>query len=129
MEIKNLKFPPKLGGKKDTGQVMLISVLIVGGIMAAAIAVSFVFLLEIRLARQTPDSVKAIYAADAGIECSLYKYFKSPEQICDSAAVIFWNGASFEARTETAPGTATTSVSIGESNEVRRSLEVEIPVI
>lgn len=107
---------------------MLISVLIVGGMMAAAMAVSLVFLNEVRLARQTPESVKAIYAADAGIECSLYKYLKLGDPLpltCDSRDVVFVDETTF--RAEITGGAATSSVSIGKSRGVGRALEVLIP--
>lgn len=113
---------------------MLISVLIVGGMMAAAMAVSAVFLNEIRLARQTPESVKAIYAADTGVECSLYKYFLLGDPLpvtCtggpvgSGAEIRFETDATFRAQIVVV-GAATSSTSIGKSRGVGRALEVLI---
>lgn len=109
---------------------MLVTVLIMGGVMAAAMAVSVVVLNEIRLARQTPASAKALAAADTGVECALYRYMVLGIQpcggvICDSVMDPMLNQTNFSASLTC--GAATSSRSIGASGEVRRSLEVTIP--
>ena len=117
--------------KFPSGQVMLLSVLIMGGVMAAAMAVSLVMLNEIRLARQTPLSVKALAAADSGVECALYQYLVVGSRpcgavICDSIMDPMQDPRTNFSATLTC-GAATSSRSIGISGDIRRSLEVRIP--
>jgi len=119
--------PFAISNKRSAGQVMLISVLIMGGMMGIAMAVSLLFLQEIRLARQTPESVKAIYAADAGVECGLYQYFVNHvncavNPVCSSAGDPFGNGATYETNIVDCGVSATTTVSIGASQNVQRAL-------
>lgn len=117
------------------GQVMLLSVLIMTGVMAVAMAVSLVVLNEIRLARQTPLSVKALAAADSGVECALYQYVVTGSRpcgavICDSVMDPMQNpliGPQTNFSATLTCGTATTVRAIGVSGEVRRSFEVSLP--
>jgi hypothetical protein len=113
---------------REHGEVMLLSILIMAGMMAAAMAVGLVIFNEIRLARQTPDSVNALAAADTGMECLLYRYFvlgNGCSAVCDSSSVSMLNGTQFRASVVSC-GATTTARSIGISREVRRSLEVNI---
>jgi hypothetical protein len=115
----------KLGNK---GQMMLLSIMILGGVFAIGLSVAILLLSEFRLSRQSLDSVKAIYAADAGVECELFQYFKNPDWRCISGStVIFLNDTSFlSQRTAATNGTATTVSAIGISKGIRRGLEAEI---
>lgn len=108
---------------------MLISVLILGGMFAAVMGLSLVFLNEIRVARQTGDSVKAVTAADTGIECALYKYFgPGPKTgtVCTSDTTIMTNGATFSATIT--GGAATTTRAVGTSFGINRAFEADIPL-
>jgi hypothetical protein len=120
--------------KPESGQVMLLSVLIMTGMMASAMAVSLIMLNEIRLARQIPYSVNAIAAADAGIECAMHQYWVAGNRcgtVCTSGTadasgrVLMRNDATFTASITC--GAATTTRSIGEFRGIRRSLETVIP--
>jgi len=111
---------------KNQGQIMLISLMVLGGVLAIGLGVAVTLLNEVRLARQSLDSAKAIYAADAGVECELYKYFRDQAFICDPSEVIFLNNASFTSVIN--PGTATSAQAIGISRGIRRALEVLIPI-
>jgi len=69
------------------GQIMLLTVLILGGVFAIGLTVSTLLLSEVRLARQTLDSVKAVYAAESGLEWELFRYFKgTPERVTPAGA-------------------------------------------
>ena len=60
---------------QNSGQVMMIVVLVLSGIIIGATAVSG--LMTVRQTRQTADagnSSKAVFAADAGLEWRIYKF-------------------------------------------------------
>ncbi len=77
-------------GKQKSGQVVIISTVLVGGAIIAATAIAgFTLFFEIRQLNDAVQSSTAIYAADAGIEDSLYCYYfqiisegQSPEVDC-----------------------------------------------
>ncbi|MBN2197880.1 hypothetical protein JW698_01645 [Candidatus Wolfebacteria bacterium] len=59
------------------GQVMLLTVLILGGsILIASTIAGYLMMLKIRSSSDIINATKAIYAADAGIEWNLYTRFK-----------------------------------------------------
>lgn len=91
---------------KEKGQVLLLTVVMLTGVILST--TSLVALLVLYQLRQTGDilaSNQAIFAADAGIECALYKKFKesksnemkeskSNEMIAsECSALTFGNGA------------------------------------
>jgi uncharacterized protein (UPF0333 family) len=63
------------------GQVMLLSVLLIGGsILIFSTIAGYSMLLRIRASSFSADSAKAVFAADAGIECELYRFnFADPK--------------------------------------------------
>jgi hypothetical protein len=126
---QNLK--PVTGKQKpESGQVMLLSVLIMAGMMASAMAVSLIMLNEIRLARQIPYSVNAIAAADAGIECAMHQYWVVGNRcgaVCTSPGTVSMLDDDARFTASITCGAATTVRSIGEFRGVRRSLEAVIP--
>ncbi|MEK7162955.1 MAG: four helix bundle protein [Patescibacteria group bacterium] len=75
---KNLK-PKTQNLKPNSGQVMLLTVLILGGaILGASTIAGYLMILKIRLSSDITNSTKAAFAADTGIEWGLYKQFKNP---------------------------------------------------
>lgn len=81
---------------KRSGQVMILTVMALGGaILGATTIAGLLMLYQIRQATDLANSGKAIYAADAGIEWTLYNWFcandvgKSP---CPAPNQITWNG-------------------------------------
>lgn len=106
--------------RNEKGQLLLITLLVMGGVFAVGMAVGLAFLNEARTSRQSLDSVKAIYAAQSGLEFELYKCFKNPS----AAAPPMTNGTCYTSQTTT--GAATTSHAIGLSLGVRRGLDVGI---
>jgi len=61
------------------GQVILVSVIILSGaLMSASVVAGLLTAYQIRQANDTVESMKAFFAADAGIEQALYNYFNDP---------------------------------------------------
>ncbi len=57
------------------GQVMLLSVLLISGsILVFSTIAGYLMLLRIKGGSFSVDSAKAVFAADSGIECELYRY-------------------------------------------------------
>ena len=60
------------------GQVMLVSILTLGGIMIGVTAISGLLVLyQIRMSSDAAGSAKAIFASDAGVDWALYRFLKS----------------------------------------------------
>jgi hypothetical protein len=82
------------------GQVMIISVVTLSGILLAAAAIAGLLMTyQLRSANDTVNSAKALFAADAGIEAATYCYFKgcgsqSPESFVESMAFETSTGGS-----------------------------------
>ena len=63
----------------DSGQVMLITVLVLSSITLASAVISSVLTTnQIRQSRGISNSAKAIYAADSGVEYELFRSFINP---------------------------------------------------
>lgn len=114
------------------GQVMLIVVLALSAtILGATTIAGLLTLYQIRQATDVTNSMKAIYAADAGIEWRLYKLFKTDNyscQDCPEGGVcpqpVLTNGAEFSA---TCAGLASGDLSIkskGYSHKTYRAFGV-----
>ncbi|MEI6479646.1 MAG: hypothetical protein WCO21_02340 [bacterium] len=106
-------------GKKNSGQVVIISTILIGGAILAATAISgFTLFLEIRQLNDSVQSSKAIYAADAGIEDSLYCYYTKPlseeaSTYCSRADIAVETGVTYTTTlscyTDSAGNSATTA--------------------
>lgn len=67
------------------GQTMLLTVLIMFGIILSATTIGgYLMLNQLRQAGNAANSVKAIMAADTGIECELYRMFKDDAVNCNT---------------------------------------------
>jgi uncharacterized protein (UPF0333 family) len=115
----------KLNFKSAKGQVMLLTALLIWGIVLSA--TSLASLLTIYQFRQVGDitnSAKAIFAADSGIECMLYKYNVNdpinPRQIdCgETNPVALSNGATFQTYPDQ-------NISVGTSARSSRAFELD----
>lgn len=74
-KIENLK----LKIHRMCGQVILISIIMLSGVlMSASVVAGLLTAYQIRQANDTVESMKAFFAADAGIEQALYNYFNEP---------------------------------------------------
>ncbi|HVM76653.1 MAG TPA: hypothetical protein VMU07_00680 [Candidatus Paceibacterota bacterium] len=87
------------------GQAMLIAVLSLGGAMLGAIAIAGILLLyQVRASTNSASSARAVFAADTGINWTLFSIFCSTETIAGNprctaalpAPAPFLNGASDE---------------------------------
>lgn len=106
--------------KKNRGQVMLVSVIMLGGILASAVGIAGVLMVfQIRQSNEAARSAEAFYAADAGLEWTTYNQFNTAVALPSST---FSNGASFEASSSLA-GTVLRIQSIGMSGNAARALE------
>ncbi len=80
--IKKLKAKYTLNPKRSTlnpksGQVMIISVVMLGGILLSAAAIAGLLMIyQIRASNDAVNSAKAVFAADAGIEAVTWCTFK-----------------------------------------------------
>lgn len=79
------------------GQVMLLSMLILGGILLGASTLAGLLMLyQIRAASNAGQSAQAIFAADTGIEWGLYCVVKIKPLDCSSVPKpVMTNGTSF----------------------------------
>ena len=100
----------------NNGQVMLLTVLILGGVVLSVSAVAgYITVQKIRQSSDSANSTKAIFAADTGIEWELYKQFKG---LVDKP--ILSNGADFETF-----GIGDVKKSIGRAGDSSRAFEIE----
>lgn len=81
------------GRAQRTGQVMLLTVLTLGGtILGATTIAGLLMLYQIRASSDLANSGKALYGADTGIEWGLYQFFKPGST---APAPVFTNGTTF----------------------------------
>lgn len=121
--------------KKANGQVMLLTVLVLSGtILGTTTIAGLLTLYQIRQSTEIINSGKAIFAADAGLECEFYRYIKS-EQIPEAERATFCadllnplkpeqyhpftNGASFTTEVTIEPGKRTIKSSGMAGNAIR----------
>ncbi len=99
---------------------MLITVLVLSGTLLGATAIAGLLMLyQIRQTSDVINSTKAIFAADAGMEWRLYKFFKADGQTCkdcpNGAACpqpAFSNSASFQSTCSEQLSSTTQSVTL-----------------
>ncbi len=100
--------------KSQKGQVLLITVLILMSTFTLAIAMGGMVLFELRSMINTNESVKALYAAESGIEWQLFTANKGNTDL-----PVMTNGTSYE--NDSGPGYIRSS---GNSGRVNRAMEV-----
>lgn len=77
---------------RRSGQAMLIAVLTLGGAILGATALAgLLTLYQVRSTTDSENSAKAIFAADSGLNWSLYSYFNPPEVATNTLS----NGATY----------------------------------
>ena len=104
--------------KTDGGQIMLLTVLLLGGaILGATTIAGYLMLQKIRIAADITNSTKAIFAADTGIEWELYRKFKDTNHEKPNLS----NGASFNTVVNE---DGSTMKSIGSAGRSVRAFEV-----
>ncbi|MDI6821189.1 MAG: hypothetical protein QMD65_03365 [Patescibacteria group bacterium] len=103
-----------------SGQVMILSIILLGGILISATAIAGLLVIyQIRQANDTVNSTKAFFAADAALEWKTYEYIKATTTI-----LIFETpGLTFNATTSTDDGGYFVISSQGFSGQAVRALE------
>ncbi len=83
--------------KKTKGQLMITTVLILGGVViSAASLLGFLIVYKLRQATDIADSAKAVFASDTGREWELWQALKLGDRLGTSGCPSFANGAGFE---------------------------------
>ena len=103
---------------RPSGQIFLMSILVLSAVMASALFLMSIFIKDFRQSIETSESVKAFYAADSAMEWQIYNCLNDP----DASAPVMINGTSYDSQNNfsTTGDIKTTGV----SRRVRRGLEV-----
>ncbi len=148
-EMKKTGEPIAANGGGRSGQAMLIAVLSLGGAILGATAVAgLLTLYQLRAANDEQNSAKAIFAADSGVEWTLFDYYCGVEGRCPGGAPddgqspppasslpTFMNAATISISCADINGdpsacsdvsTTVSGVSIGTSNNSRRAFAVTL---
>lgn len=76
---------------------MILATLVLGGtILGATTIAGFLMLYQIRQSTEFASSGKAIFAADAGLECALFQFLRPGEDTNRCNPSVLSNGASFD---------------------------------
>jgi hypothetical protein len=114
------------------GQAMILTIVSLGGTILGAVTIAGLLLTyQIRQASDLAGSARAIFAADAGIEWSIYRYFKQDPSM---ARPQFLNGAQVTIACSNALGATIDCMdddvafmrSRGNSGNVSRSFELSL---
>lgn len=109
----------KLKNKKRKGQVMLLSIILIGGSLLTSGAVAgLLTIYQLKQSNNVVDSTKAFFAADAMLEWKTYDYVKTT----NTPQPNFTNGSSASATIRTGPG-QTVIQSEGTTGDTIRTLE------
>ncbi len=109
------------------GQVMMLTVVAIGGTLLAATTVAGLLVVyQLRQSSDAANSAKAIFAADAGIEWGLYQFFKPA--LAGKEGPVFLNSASVTISCFPGSGCKDESTNlikvIGRSANAARALEI-----
>jgi len=107
---------------RPSGQIFLMSILVLGAVMASALFLMSIFIKDFRQSIETSESVKAFYAADAAMEWQIYCSLNDP----NVSAPVMNNltGTSTDYSYQNNFSTIGNIKTIGISKKVRRGLEV-----
>ena len=130
--LKNSKIKMKNSKlKNQKGQVILLTLLFIGSsILIFSTIAGYMMIQRIRASSDTMDSTKAIFAADSGVECMLFKYASTTENRsnlnCNTASSGFlsFDDNFVSAYTEIASssvGSSSYIKSVGTSNRSKRA--------
>jgi hypothetical protein len=116
------------------GQAMILAVMSLGGaILGATTIAGFLMVYQVRQTTDLANSAKAIFAADAGVECALYNQFHSND--CTELQTFAANGASFDVKCFDTGGAlvpdcsnanASVLFSVGTAATARRAFSVQL---
>lgn len=123
----------KLNFQKQKGASLLLTLLILVSVLAIALGVVALMMGELKMSQEVPKSLKAYYAAEAGIERALYDERRGGGAVdigdppdCDSGSgAVCLSGSevcySIDAKTT---GSSTTITSYGCYKGTRRAIDV-----
>ena len=108
--------------RRSSGQIFLMSILILGAVMAPALLLMSIFIKDFRQSIETSESVKAFYAADSAMEWQIYNALNDP----DASAPVMNNltGTSTDYSYQNNFSTTGEIKTTGVSKRVSRGLEV-----
>ena len=110
--IRNTRYRP-------SGQIFLMSILVLSAVMASALFLMSIFIKDFRQSIETSESIKAFYAADAAMEWEIYKSLNDP----DAVKPEMKNGTSFISENNF-DDVSKNIKTVGTSKKVNRGLEV-----
>jgi len=118
MKNSNIQYTIHSTQYRSSGQIFLMSILILGAVMASALFLMAIFIKDFRQSVETSESVKAFYAADSAMEWQIYNSLNDP----DASAPVMMNNTiySYQNNFDESKNIKT----IGVSKKVRRGLEV-----
>lgn len=126
----------KRSSPKVSGQVMILTTLVIGGTILGATTIGGLLVLyQIRQSTDLANSAKAVFAADTGVEWGLYEYYKkrppapSPHP---RPATPLSNGASFTTICRDSAGSTVSCndpqtdviIGTGDSGNVKRAFKI-----
>ena len=107
---------------RPSGQIFLMSILVLSAVMASALFLMSIFIKDFRQSIETSESVKAFYAADSAMEWQIYNALNDP----DASAPVMNNltGTSTDYSYQDNFDESRNIKTTGVSKKVRRGLEV-----
>jgi len=110
--------------QKNKGSSLLLALLVLSTVLVIAFGMSRLMLGEIKLSKNIPQSLKAYYAAETGIEKFLYDARKGGGAVTIAkCSILLDNNASYGVEIDTDKG-ITTIKSWGCYKDIRRAIEV-----
>ncbi len=113
--------------KNQKGQVILLTLLFIGSsILIFSTIAGYLMIQRIRASSDTMDSTKALFAADSGVECMLFKYTSTTDDRSglDCNSFLSFDDNLVSVYTEIASssvGTSSYIKSVGTSNRSKRA--------
>jgi len=104
--------------RRPSGQIFLMSILVLGGVMASALFLMSIFIKDFRQSIETSESVKAFYAADSAMEWLIYNGLNDP----DASEPVMMNNTTYSYQDNYSE--SRNIKTIGISKRVKRGLEV-----
>ena len=103
---------------KSSGQIFLMSILVLAAVMTSALFLMSIFIKDFRQSIETSESVKAFYAADSAMEWEIYNSLNDS----DVDGPVMNNGTSYASENNFSDSNNIKTV--GTSKKVNRGLEV-----
>jgi len=111
---------------KPSGQIFLMSILILSVVMTSALFLMSIFIKDFRQSIETSESVKAFYAADSAMEWQIYNVLNDPDAQPPVMLNLTATPNDYDFNNDNFPTTHNIKTT-GVSKKVRRGLEVTFP--